>query len=360
MMKKLFAALMAAAMCASMAACGAAQPAAAPVPTAEPTAEPVVEATAEPAEPMFTGETLRIAGLKGPTTMGLVNMIEDDTGNFELSVFGAADEIVPLLMKGELDAAAIPANLAATLYQKTEGAIEVVGINTLGVLYMVELADNVHSVADLAGQTILTTGKGTTPEYILRYILTENGLDPDKEVTIEYYSEATEVAARMMEPSASSADLLAMLPQPFATTVLMQAAQAKTDGDEGKGGPHVVLDMTEEWRKVADTNLVTGVMVVRKEIAENRAEDLAFFLQRYAESVTAANEDVEKTAALCEQYGIVAKAAVAQKALPLCNIVLETGEEMKADLQAYYQVLFDANPASVGGALPGDAFYYAG
>ena len=152
--------------------------------------------------------------------------------DYDLQLYGAADEIVPLLIKGELDMAAIPANLAATLYQKTSGGIQAVAVNTLGVLYVVEQGDTVHSMADLKGRTILSTGKGTTPEYVLRYLLTANGLDPDKDVDIQYYSEATEVTAQM----ASTQDAIAVLPQPYVT-----AAGLKDDT------LRVALDLTAEW-----------------------------------------------------------------------------------------------------------------
>ena len=297
-----------------------------------------------------TSKKVRIAGLKGPTTMGLVNLLsmeKDGTASldYDLQLYGAADEIVPKLIKGELDMAAIPANLAATLYQKTNGGIQVMAVNTLGVLYVVEKGNTVHSFADLKGRTILSTGKGTTPEYVLRYLLTANGLDPDKDVDIQYYSEATEVTAQM----ASTQDAIAVLPQPYVT-----AAGLKDDT------LRVALDLTAEWDKVADTQLITGVTVVRKAYAEEHPDVVAAFLADYAQSVNAANTDLDGTAALCEEYGIVAKAALAQKALPQCNIVFETGDQMKADLTTYYQVLFDADPTSVGGSMPADDFYYAG
>ena len=246
-------------------------------------------------------------------------------------------------IKGELDMAAIPANLAATLYQKTSGGIQAVAVNTLGVLYVVEQGDTVHSMADLKGRTILSTGKGTTPEYVLRYLLTANGLDPDKDVDIQYYSEATEVTAQM----ASTQDAIAVLPQPYVT-----AAGLKDDT------LRVALDLTAEWDKVADTQLITGVTVVRKAYAEEHPDVVAAFLADYAQSVNAANTDLDGTAALCEEQGVVAKAAIAKKALPNCNIVCLTGEELKADVSGYLQVLYDADPAAVGGALPGEDFYW--
>lgn len=351
-LKRVFAAVTAFALCASLAGCGAAASVSesAAESAAESTAESAVEAepaaTEAPAESEATEATLRIAGLKGPTTMGLVNLMADEVASsYDFTMYGAADEIVPLLVKGDLDAAAVPANLAATLYNKTNGAVEVACINTLGVLYIVENGETVNSVADLKGQTIVTTGKGTTPEYVLRYVLSENGVDPDSDVTIEYCSEATEALSKVQAGEAT----IAMLPQPFVTSALSQVE-----------GLRVALDMNEEWQKVAGSKLVTGVLVVRKDAVENDPEAFASFMEGYAASVEAANSNLEGTAALCEQYGVVAKAALAQKALPQCNIVFETGDEMKADLETYFNVLYAADPTSVGGTLPADDFYYAG
>ena len=317
-MKKLTSMLLALALALSLAACGGA--ASSSVASSAASSEAVSEAaseaaSSEEAKELSTTDALRIAGLKGPTTMGLVNLLsmeEDGTASmdYDLQLYGAADEIVPLLMKGELDMAAIPANLAATLYQKTEGGIQAVAVNTLGVLYVVEKGgDTIQSMADLAGRTILSTGKGTTPEYVLRYLLNANGIDPDKDVTIEYYSEATEVTAQM----ANTEDAIAVLPQPYVTAAGLQDDTLR-----------VALDLTEEWNKVADTQLITGVTVVRKEYAEEHPDVVAAFLTDYAKSVEAANTDLDGTAALCEEQGVVAKAAIAKKALPNCNIVCLT------------------------------------
>ena len=292
-LKRVFAAVTAFALCASLAGCGAAASVSesAAESAAESTAESAVEAepaaTEAPVESEATEATLRIAGLKGPTTMGLVNLMADEVASsYDFTMYGAADEIVPLLVKGDLDAAAVPANLAATLYNKTNGAVEVACINTLGVLYIVENGETVNSVADLKGQTIVTTGKGTTPEYVLRYVLSENGVDPDSDVTIEYCSEATEALSKVQAGEAT----IAMLPQPFVTSALSQVE-----------GLRVALDMNEEWQKVAGSKLVTGVLVVRKDAVENDPEAFASFMEGYAASVEAANSDLEGTAALCEQ-----------------------------------------------------------
>ena len=322
MMKKLTSLLLSAALLVGMLACGASAK---------------------------TNTTVRVAGLKGPTTMGLVNLLAMEQNgtasqNYDLQLYGAADEVVPKLIKGEVDIAAIPANLAATLYQKTSGGIQVMAVNTLGVLYVVEKGDTVHSFADLKGRTILSTGKGTTPEYVLRYLLRKNGIDPDKDVKIEYYSEASEVTAQM---AATKKDAIAVLPQPYVTAAQMKDSELR-----------VVLDLTKEWNKVCDTQLITGVTVVRTAYAEDHPDVVQAFLNDYEKSVNAANTDIDGTAALCEQIGVVAKAAIAKKALPKCNIVYRRGEEMKKDISAYLQVLYDASPAAVGGKLPDDNFYY--
>ena len=303
------------------------------------------------AQGLSATEPVRIAGLKGPTTMGLVNLLsmqEKGTAalDYDLQLYGTADEVVPLLLKGQLDLAAIPANLAATLYQKTNGGIQAVAVNTLGVLYIVEKGgDSVHTMADLKGRTLLSTGKGTTPEYVLRYLLRANGLDPDKDVKIEYCSEATEVTAQMAKAKDKT---LAVLPQPYVTAASMQ-----------DGTLRIALDLTAEWNKVCDSELITGVTVVRKAYADAHPDVIAAFLGDYRKSVDAAHTDLDGTAALCEKVGVVAKAAIAKKALPRCNIVCQGGKDLKKNASAYLQVLYEADPKAVGGALPGEDFYWA-
>lgn len=300
--------------------------------------------------------TFRIAGMKGPTTMGMTKLMKDaETNNadetyegniYNVTMYGTAQEINPLLIQGQLDIAAVPANVAATLYAKTEGAIQVVAVNTLGVLYMVQTGDSVQSIADLKGKTIYTTGKGTTPEYTLRHILAENGIDPDKDVTIEFKSEATEVGALL---AAAEGDMVAMLPQPYVTAVQAQNENVK-----------VCLDMTEEWGKISDQQLITGVLVARKAFIEENKEAFDVFVADYAASTAYVTENIDEAAAWVAEYGIVAKEPLAKKAIPQCNITCVTGQEMKALVNNYCSVLHAQNPASVGGAMPDDGFYYVG
>ena len=291
-------------------------------------------------------EGANVAALKGPTAMGMVKLMQDDAGaNYNFEICASADEITPRLMQGEIDIAALPANLAAVLYNRSEGKIQALAVNTLGVLYIAERGDSVHAVSDLAGRTIYSAGKGSTPEFALNYILSANGLTPGEDVTIEYMSEATEVLAAMQ---ASSGYPVAMLPQPYVTTAQMQMEGLK-----------VALDMTEEWGKVSpDSALVTGVVVARKEFVEQNEAAFNEFLEDYKASTEFVNANVDEAAALVAGYEIVPKEPIAQKALPECNITFISGADMKAKVSGYLKVLYDQNPEAVGGTLPDDAFYY--
>ncbi len=290
-------------------------------------------------------EPVRVGALKGPTAMGLVRMMSDDGVN-SYTLAGSADELTPKLIKGELDIACVPANLAAVLYNKTEGQIVTLAVNTLGVLYIVENGgEAVQSMADLKGKTLVAAGKGSTPEFGLRYLLEQSGLDPDKDVTVDWKSEHAECVAAL---AAGTADL-ALLPQPFVTV-----AQGKLGN-----GLRVALDLTAEWDALDNGSaMITGVAVARRDFVEQNPELVDMFLKEYAVSVDWVNENTAKAAELVTANGIIESAAIAEKALPHCNIVCLTGQEMFEKLSGYLQVLAAAAPESVGGALPRDGFFY--
>ena len=293
---------------------------------------------------------LRIGGMKGPTSMGLLFMKDEvengaGTGAYEFTMVTGADELLPMMIKGELDIALVPANVAAILYQKTEGGVAVIDINTLGVLYMVSGDSNIVNVEDLRGKTIYLTGKGTTPDYVLHYILQENGLQ-EGDYTLEYKSEPTEVAALLAEKP----EAVGLLPQPFVTV-----ACAQNEALQG------VMDMNEQWSLLQGedgSRMVTGVTVVRKEVLEENEKAVLEFMSKHKASAEAINQDVEKGAELVVAAGIIGKAPIAQKAIPKCNITYVDGEEMKQALSGYLQVLFEQDATSVGGKLPEDDFYY--
>ena len=289
--------------------------------------------------------TVRVGSLKGPTSMGLVQLMnaEETANNYEFTVEATADAITPALIRGEMDIALVPANLASVLYNKTEGAVQVAAINTLGVLYVLENGETIQSAADLKGKKIFSTGKGTTPEYALNYILRGNGIDPENDVEIEFMSEAAEVASALAADTAS----LAVLPQPFVTSVLMQNENVR-----------VALSLTDEWDKIGDGSaMITGVAVVRKEFAENNPEAVQAFLTEYAASTAYTNDNPAEAAEWIVELGIVGKAPIAEKAIPNCNIVCITGEDMQTKVSGYLGALYEQDPAAVGGNLPAEDFY---
>lgn len=361
MMKKTLSLLLAAALSASLlAGCsGKTAETAAETTVAETAAETTANETAAEteapettaAESESSDETvIRVGGLKGPTTMGLVKLMDDaENGtaknNYEFTMVTAADELTALVAGGKVDIALLPANVSSVLYNKTEGGVSVIDINTLGVLYLVSGDTSITSIDQLAGKTVYLPGKGTTPDYSLRYVLAEAGLSED-DVTLEFKSEATEVASVLAEdPNA-----IGLLPQPFVTAAMAQNENLS-----------MIMDLAEVWdsfQEEGGSRLVTGVTIANTAFLEEHEDLVDTFLEEHEASINFAETDVDTAAELIANAGIVAKAPIAKKALPYCNIEYVAGEEMKEALSGYLNVLFEQNPASVGGALPDDAFYY--
>ena len=352
-MKKPLALILSAALALSLlAGCGAAP--AAPTPTEAPavTAAPPEE-TAAPAPteaPAPESVTVRIGALTGPTAMGMAKLLHDaaagETENaYEPLLCGAADELTPHILQGDLDIAAVPLNLASVLYNKTEGAVELLAVNVLGVLYITEYGgESISSVADLKGQTLYATGKGAVPEYFLRYILRENGLDMDTDLTVEWKSEPGEVVATLKAQGRG----VAMLPQPYVTAAAAQLGE----------GFRTALSVSDEWDALASgSRCVTAGIIVRREFAQAHPEAVETFLREYAASAAWVNENPAEAGGYCEELNI-AKAAVAARAIPFCNIVCITGADMRSAAEGCLTVLHGLNGAAVGGALPGEDFYY--
>ena len=293
--------------------------------------------------------TIRLAALKGPTAMGLVKLMSDAEsgdntyGEYEFTLAASPDEVAPRLIQGELDIACIPANLAAVLYNRTGGEIVTLAVNTLGVLYIVEKGNAVQSMEDLRGMTIAASGKGSTPEYALRYLLKQNGLEPDIDVMIDWKSEHSECVTALATGNAT----VALLPQPFVTVAQNNVEDLR-----------VALDLTSEWDALLNgSSLITGVAAARKSFVDEHPAAVARFLNGYDASVQWVNANVPDAAALIGAADIV-PAPVAEKALPYCNIVCVSGAELPGILPGYLAALYDAEPESVGGALPGNDFYY--
>ncbi len=291
--------------------------------------------------------TVNITVLKGPTGLGalqLMDKAENGTAanDYHFELASAPTDVTAKLLNKEMDIAAVPTNLAAVLYNKTKGNVVMLAANTLGTLYVVTKNADISTVADLKGKTIYSSGKGATPEYVLNFLLTENGLDPEKDVTVEYKSEHAEIAPLF----ASEDSVIAVLPEPFVTNMLLK-----------NEGLKVSLNLTEAWNDVSESGLVMGCLVARKEFVDQNKEAVDRFLEEYKESTDYTNNQISAAAELSEKYGIMAK-AVAEKAIPNCNITYLDGADMKSKVGGFFEVLFAADPASVGGSLPDDALYY--
>lgn len=294
--------------------------------------------------------TVRIGGLAGPTSMGLVKLLDDDekgtaANDYVFTLAAAAEDLTPKLIRGELDMLAVPANLAAVLYHNTQGKVRMLAVNTLGVLNILEKGDAVTSVADLRGKTIYApaSGKGAVPEFTLRYLLTANGIDPDTEVTIEWKTDNTEIVAALNAVETG----IAMLPQPYATAAMGAVS-----------GLHVAVNLNDAWNALDNgSRMVTGVLIVRTAFLEENTAAVASFLTEYEASVRYVNANTEEAATLIEHFNI-AKAAVAKKALPNCQITFLSGTEMKTAAEGFLGILYAAKPQSVGGSMPDAALYY--
>lgn len=304
-----------------------------------------------PAESSVPPTTIRVAVLKGPTGVGMVNLMQaaadgDAANDYRFTVLSSPDEVAAGLASGEIDIAAAPTNLAAVLHAKTSGGVRMLAVNTLGVLYVLDAGESIHGIADLRGHTIHATGQGANPEYVLRFLLERNGLDPDTDVTLTFVSENDELATLLATGTAT----VAMVPEPVVTAVVTK-----------KPGLRVALDLTAEWDRVNDDGrLVMGSVIGRTDFLASHAGAVDAFLAEYRTSIGKATSDVAGTAALCERFGIIASAAVAEQAIPRLNLVYLDGPEMAGAVQGYFKVLHDANPKSIGGALPPASFFYAG
>ncbi len=291
---------------------------------------------------------MTVACLKGPTGVGMAKLMSDSqagtaANNYSFTVASSADEISGKIVSGEINIASVPTNLAVKLYNKTEGKIKMLAVNTLGVLSIIEDGKEINSISDLKGKTIYSTGEGSNPEYILRYVLKENGVDPDSDVTLNFVATNDELVGALVSGKAN----VAMVPEPAATTVLTK-----------KGTLRRALSMNIEWDAVSDSSLMMGCVVALDSYIDENPKAVEKFLEEYKASVEYALNNINEAADMCTKYEITADSAIARYAIPNCNITYVTGDEMKNSIEGYFKVLFDYDKTSIGGKLPDADFYY--
>ena len=317
-------------------------------PTEEPSDEPVV--TPDCMEPHVP---VQVAVLSGPTGVGaakLLDGVDNDPASlrvaYEYTIYTDNSELVAGLNTGEIDIATMASNVAVNLYNKT-GDVKIIAAGTLGVLHILEGSggDSIHSVEDLRGKTVWSAGQGANPEYILRYLLRESGLEVGTDVEI-VFADAGEISAKLL-----SGDIeCAMLPVPAAT-----AAIAK-----GEGKVRAAIDVTEAWNELqGGSQLIMTAVVARRSFVESYPELVDAFLADYEKSIDYVNNNLDAAAKLVADYGITPSAAIAKQAIPQCHLAFLSGNEMVRAMSGYFLALYAIDPASVGGSVPDDGIYYA-
>lgn len=284
---------------------------------------------------------INIGVLQGPTGMGIVKLMEDE--NYNIEIVGSPDDLIGKIITGEIDLAAVPTNLASILYQRTGQKIQLLTINTLGVLYILENGEDIGSIADLKGKTLYVSGKGATPDYVIQYLLEEHGLTPGKDVILDFSTQHADLAAIM----AAGQHNLALLPQPHVTSVLMQNKDVK-----------IALDLTKEWKDILNAELPMGVLVGQKDFIDNNQDILPAFLEKYEKSIEFVNTNTDEAAELIAQHKILPNAHIAKNAIPYSNIVYIDVRSGKSSLHEFFSILYAYNPESIGGQIPDDGFYY--
>ena len=287
-----------------------------------------------------TLEVMDIATLNGPTGMGMTKVIADQNQNYHITIYQSPDEITGKIISGELEMACVPSNLAAVLNAKTKQNICLLGVNTLGVLYLVEKGEPITDLSDLKGKKILASGQGSTPEYILNQLLEGAGLKVGKDVEIQYFSNHTEVINALLAEEST----IALLPEPHVTIAMTKAPEVKR-----------AIDLNAAWEKQEGTNLPMGVMIARADFVKDHPKEIESFLEDYLESVTFVNAEPEKAAKMMAEVGLFEKAEIAEKAIPNAHIVWEQGQKARTDLESFYNILKDKNPKAIGGNLPDES-----
>lgn len=301
-----------------------------------------------PDDTPITAEEVRILGINGPTGMGLANVIytaqNAESSRYKCRILPGPEDAKLEILLGDYDIAALPTNVAAALYNAKKADFQIAAVNTLGVLYVIENGQTVTDIASLKGKTIHMFGQGSNPEYIVRHILKQNGLDPDTDVTFDFaHADHAAVASHVI----ATPGAIAILPEPQATRAVSGNSTAK-----------VALDITAEWRKVSDSDVMMGCIVVRREFAEKYPEQLQQFLDDYRASIEFVNQNPDTASEIISNLGIIPKAALAKAAIPRCNIVFIDGEQMKNSLTGYFTALFNEEKTSIGGKVPDDGIYY--
>ena len=298
-------------------------------------------------EENYQSVDMSVACMAGPTGIGMAQLMDAQkngtaANNYTFTVGETADAFHAKFISGDIKIAAVPTNVAVKAYNKTEGKVRMLAVNTYGALTVLENGETVKSIADLKGKTVYTTGKGQNPEYILQYVLGENNIDPAKDIEI-IFATPDEVTAALVSGKTD----IAILPEPKATAAITQ-----------KNTLRRAINLTDEWDEVSDSQLMMGCVIALDSYVTENTAAVEKFLEEYKASIEFANTDPEQAGQMCEEGKIIPKAKIATACIPNCRLTYVDGQDMKDAITGYFKVLFDADPTSIGGKLPADDFYY--
>lgn len=291
--------------------------------------------------------TIHVITLQGPTGMGMAKLMRDtrDTMTpyrYVYTLASTPNEMVKLLKEGTYNIAAMPTPLAAQLYNQTNGGVQIAAINTLGTISLLEKGKNIENLTDLKNRTVYVSGQDSFPDFLLQYLLKQNGLDPQKDVAIK-----TVEHSRMLVAMAKSGEAeIVILPEPYTSDLIQQDQTLR-----------IAIDLDAEWQKITHQPTVQGCLVFMNDFYQNHSDVAQTFLKRYKASIDYTNQHPQEAAATMELMGVVPSATAAEEAIEVCNMHFIAGDEMKRLLQKNYEIWMSYNPDIIGGQMPADAFY---
>lgn len=278
------------------------------------------------------------AVLNGPTGIGTLAMMGDSAYRFDL--MNDPTLLIPSLVQGQYQAAVVPSNMGALLQAK--GApYKIAAVVGYGAIYLLGSGDSLNGLEDLKGKTLYLSGKGASPDYLTQYLLDKSSMMPGEDIQLDFSYSHPDLTRALI---AGLVDY-ALLPEPFCTMALM-----------GREDLQILLDYQKEWQEREGSNYPISLLLISTEM-EMEDSRIDSFLLDYKKSIEWVNRNPAEAAEKAPEWGFTLSSEVLKEAIPRCNLNFVPLEESRGELDAFYSVLFQLNPASIGGRLPADDAY---
>jgi NitT/TauT family transport system substrate-binding protein len=287
-----------------------------------------------------------VYGLKGPSGVGMIQLFENPPQYPEAAITVEAlaqpDLMAARFISGSAKVGILPPNMAAKL-AGAGARIQIAAVLGTGMLSLLTSDPDVRRIEDLRGKTLSAAGQGATPEYVFRRILRSKGINPDRDLRINFSLAYPEIARSLISGRIDTA----LIPEPFAT----MARAGKPDLREA-------ADIQQEWVRAGGRgNYPMTALVVDAGFAASQPLMLKTILQGFKDSAAWVTANPDKAGVLVEKHGLGIRAQIARAAIPRSNYVFIPALEARASLEALYQAFLEFSPAAIGGRLPGDGFY---